>query len=228
MRPDGHGDRGGFSRLGRLRERARDWSQAHLRPLLREALWQDFDDTLRRLLRGDFADLSEGERRDRVEQVIGLSAMAAMAMAATPVPFLELPVQAAMVRAIARVHGHEKSGREVLWELGAALGGGIVLRQAFRLLPLVGPLPFLSRIYGATYALGRVAHVYYASEAAPQPEQLKQLFERTARSETLAESRRLDRDDVESTLRFLDELRARAVISEGEYRRKRDEVLAAI
>jgi uncharacterized protein (DUF697 family) len=224
MRPDEHRDRRGVSRL----ERLKDWGQAHLRPLLREALWQDFDDTLRRLLRGDFADLSEGERRDRVEQIIGLSAMAAMAMAATPVPFLELPVQAAMVRAIARVHGHDKSGRQVLWELGAALGGAVVLRQVFRLLPLVGPLPFLSRIYGATAALGRVAHLYYAAEGAPQRTELKALFERTARSETLLESRRLSRPDVESTLRWLDDLRARAVITEAEYRRKRDEVLAAI
>jgi uncharacterized protein (DUF697 family) len=224
MHTDGQGDRRGFSRLGRLR----DWTDAHLRPLLREALWRDFEDTLRRLLRGDFADLSEGERRERVEQVIGLSAMAAMAMAATPVPFLELPVQAAMVRAIARVHGHEKPGREVLWELGAALGGGLVLRQVFRLLPLVGPLPFLSRIYGATYALGRVAHLYYASAVTPKREELRALFERTATAQTLAESKRLSRDDVETTLRYLDELRARAVITEAEYRRKRDDVLATI
>jgi len=224
MHTDGEGNRGGIPGLGRLK----DWSRAHLQPLLREALWQDFEDTLRRLLRGSFADLSEGERRDRVEQIVGLSSMAAMAMAATPVPFLELPVQAAMVRAIARVHGYEKSGRQVLWELGAALGGGLVMRQVLRLLPVVGPLPYLSRIYGATYALGRVAHVYYAAGIEPQPEELRHLFHRTAEAQTREEAHQLRRDDVESTLRWLDELRARAVITEQEYRRKRDEVLAAI
>jgi len=225
MRNDGREDRGRVSRLGRA---VGAWGRQHLRPLLREALWHDFDDTLRRLLRGNFADLTEADRRDRVEQIIGLSAMAAMAMAATPVPFMELPVQAAMVRAIARVHGQDKSGREVLMELAAALGGGMVFRQVMRLLPLVGPLPFLSRIYGATYALGRVAQVYYAAGLAPGSGELRQLFEDTAREETVMQSRRLDRDEVASTLRYLDELRARAVISEREYRRKRDEVLAAI
>jgi uncharacterized protein (DUF697 family) len=224
MRDHGPGDWRGVSRLGRLKT----WGQAHLRPLLREALLQDFRDTLRRLLRGNFADLSESERRERVEQIIGLSAMAAMAVAATPVPFLELPVQAAMVRAIARVHGYDRSGRQVLFELGAALGGALVLRQVFRLLPLVGPLPFLSRIYGATYALGRVAHVYYAAGLEPRPEELRRLFETTAADQTRSEARALEREEVASTLRFLDELRARAVITEQEYRRKRDEVLAAV
>jgi uncharacterized protein (DUF697 family) len=224
MHAHGQGNRGRLSRLGRLK----GWSQSHLRPLLREALWQDFDDTLRRLLRGDFADLSDGERRDRVEQIVGLSSMAAMAMAATPVPFLELPVQAAMVRAIARVNGHDKSGREALWELCAALGGGLVLRQALRLLPLVGPLPFLSRIYGATYALGRAAHLFYASGRQAQPDELRRVFDDTARDRTREESGRLSGEQVASTLRTLDELRARAVITEAEYRRKRDEVLATI
>jgi len=224
MRTDGSGDWRGVSRLGRLK----DWGQAHLRPLLREALLHDFEDTLRRLLRGGFADLSEAERRERVEQIVGLSSMAAMAMAATPVPFLELPVQAAMVRAVARVHGYDKSGRQALWELGAALGGGLVLRQVFRLLPLVGPLPFLSRIYGATYALGRVAHVYYASGLESPPEELRRLFEHTATTHTRHEADSLRRSDVESTLRHLDELRARAVITEQEYHHKRDEVLATI
>ncbi len=224
MRDHGAGDWRRVSRLGRLRE----WSQAHLRPLFREALLQDFDDTLRRLLRGGFADLSDAERRERVEQISGLSALAAMAMAATPVPFLELPVQAAMVRAIARVHGHDKSGREALWELGAALGGGLVLRQVFRLLPLVGPLPFLSRIYGATYALGRVAHAFYCAGQAPQPEALRRLYEDTARAQAHAESEHLARSDVATTLRTLKELHAHALLSEGEYRRKRDEVLATL
>lgn len=224
MRDHGAGDQRRVSRLGRLT----DWGRTHLRPLLREALLQDFHDTLRRLLRGGFADLSEIERRDRVEQIIGLSAMASMAMATTPVPFLELPVQAAMVRAIARVHGYDKSGRQVLLELGAALGGGLVLRQVFRLLPVVGPLPLLSRIYGATYALGRVAHVYYASGLEARPDELRQLFQETAAAHTVEEAEALRRSDVASTLRYLDELRARAVISEQEFRRKRDEVLATL
>ena len=117
---------------------------------------------------------------------------------------------------------------KALWELGAALGGGVVLRQLFRLLPLVGPLPFLSRIYGATYALGRVAHAYYAAGAAPRPEALRRLYEATARAQTHAESEQLARSDVASTLRTLKELHAHALITESEYRRKRDEVLATL
>jgi uncharacterized protein (DUF697 family) len=214
--------------VGRLTASA----QAALAPLLREALWLDFEDTLRRLLRGDFADLSEAQRRERVEQIVGLSAMAAMAMAAAPVPFLELPVQAAMVRAVARVHGHHKTGRAILWELGAALGGGLVLRQAMRLLPIVGPLPHLSRIYGATWALGRVAQTYYAAAAEtglqPDGDDLRRLYHDTAAARTREEAEALRRARLETALRHLDDLRARAVITETEYRRKRDEVLDAL
>lgn len=228
MRAHGPGDRSDLSRMGRLKA----WGRAHVMPLFREALWQDFDDTLRRLLRGDFHDLTDGERRARVEQIIGLSASASMAMAAAPVPLLELPVQAAMVAAVARVHGQRRSGRRALWEVGAALGGGMVLRQALRLLPFVGPLPVLSRVYGATWALGRAAQAYYQAQAEarppPSPEELRTLFDETARTQTEAQSRSLSREDVVRTLRLLDDLRAREAITEAEYRRKRDEVLSSL
>ena len=228
MHAHGPGNRSALSRLGRLKAWGRDHLPA-LVPAFREALWEDFSDTLRRLLRGDFRDLTEGERRARVEQIIGLSSSAAMAMAAAPIPLLELPVQAAMVSAVARVYGRPRSGRRALWEVGAALGGGVVVRQAMRLLPFVGPLPHLSRVYGATWALGRAAQLYYQPDAgaseASTPADLRQVFTETARSQTEAQSRRLTRADVTRALRNLDDQRVRAAITEAEYRRRRDEIV---
>ena len=50
----------------------------------------EYEDTLRRLLRGTFEDLSEAERHERTEQIIRASALAAMAPGAAPRPPLEM------------------------------------------------------------------------------------------------------------------------------------------
>ena len=225
MHTDGKDNRRGFPGLGRLRQFS-GWSRSRIRALTRDPLMRDHEDTLRRLLRGNFKGLSSAERSDKVEQIIGASAMAAMAMASAPVPFLELPVQMAMVRAIAKVHGVERPGAKVLWELAGALGGGLFFRQVMRLVPIFGPLPHLSRIYGATFALGRVASVYFSREGEREPEKLRRLFSETAAESTRQQSRRLQDGELESQLRYLDDLRARSVISDEEYRRKRDQLLA--
>ena len=217
-----------WARLAGLR-RIKAWSDARLRALTQDPLLRDYEDTVRRLLKGSFQDLSPAVRREKVEQIIGLSAMAAMATASAPIPFLELPVQLAMVRAIAKVNGVEKPGKKVLWELAGALGGGLFFRQVMRMLPFIGPLPYLSRIYGATWALGRVAHIYFDQDGPPgEPERLRTLYERTAAERTREQSERLQRGDLEAQLRYLDDLLARTVISEAEYRKKRDELLALI
>ena len=224
MFADGGGNRGGLSGLGRLRR----WAGDRLRGLGREPVSRDYEDTLRRLLKGEFEDLSPEARREKVEQVISLSAMAAMATAAAPVPFLELPVQLAMVRTIARINGVKSPGRKLLWELVGTLGGGLVMRQIMRMVPLVGALPYLSRIYGATWALGRVAHVYFSGEAPESKEELRRMFEETAGKTSAEQSERMRRGDLEAQLRYMDDLLERNVITREEHRRKREELLREI
>lgn len=230
MFSDGGGNRRGFPGLGRLKQlgRLKDWAGKGLRKLGGEPVFRDYEDTLRRLLKGEFEDLSAEARREKVDQIVGLSAMAAMAMATAPIPFLELPVQMAMVRAIARVNGVKAPGRKVLWELVGALGGGIVMRQVMRMVPLVGPLPYLSRIYGSTWALGRVAHLFYSGEAPKDEEALRRMFEETASKVSAEQSERMRQGNLEAQLRYLDDLLERAVITPEEHRRKRDELLGKI
>lgn len=224
MFADGGGNRGGFSGLGRLKR----WAGGRLRGLRSGPVFRDYEDTLRRLMKGEFEDLSPEERREKVEQVISLSAMAAMATAAAPVPFLELPVQLAMVRTIARINGVKAPGRKLLWELVGTLGGGIVMRQIMRMVPVVGSLPYLSRIYGATWALGRVAHVYYSGEVPRDREELRRMFEETAGRTSAEQSERMRRGDLEAQLRYLDDLLGRNVITHEEHRKKREELLGNI
>lgn len=224
----------------------KDRAGERVRRFLDDPLLRDYEDTLRRLVRGDFADLTLQERREKVEQVLRASAGAAMATGSAPVPFLELPVQWAMVRAIARIHGVKRPGKALLWELVGALGGGLFLRQVMRLLPLGGALPHLSRIYGATWALGRVAEAYFergaiaagrgshlaiddelhSDDEAVRNAALQNLFRNTAEDRTRDQSRRFNQGDLEARLHELDDLRNRSVLTHDEYRRKRAQLIA--
>lgn len=218
---------------GRRRERLRRLGRVgghlapHLNAMLREGLWRDYEDTLRRLLRGDFADLSEAQRRERAEQVIRLSAVAAMAMAAAPVPLLDLPVLLAMVSGIARIYGR-RSGRAVYFQLLAALGGGLFLRHVWRYLPTIGPLPHLSRVYGATWALGQAATVYFAAVPPPERETLRAEFERTLEARSAEEEAHLQAIALEKRLGELQNLRDRQLITEAEFQAKRAELLDSL
>lgn len=224
MFANGNGDREGLSGLERLKR----WGGERLKRLGHQPVLRDYEDTLRRLLIGGFGDLSPQARRDKVEQIISISAMAAMATASAPIPFLELPVQLAMVRAIAKVNGVERPGRKVLWELVGALGGGLFLRQVLKMVPLAGSLPYLSRIYGATFGLGRVAHAYFSKEIPENADDLRRMFSETARKTTTEQSERMARGDLEAQLRYLDDLLARRVVTPEEHRKKRDQLLGRI
>ncbi len=126
-----------------------------------------FENTLRRLVRGDFDDLPDAERQERVFLVIGLCADAATGLAAMPVPFLELPVHAAMVGAIGKIHGHTPFDRKGLKRILASIGGGMALRQLTRLAPFFGRIPFAARVHGATWTLGLAAQTYFENYASP-------------------------------------------------------------
>ncbi len=126
-----------------------------------------FDNTLRRLLRGDFDDLPDADRHERGLMVIGLCADAATALAAMPVPFLELPVHAAMVGAIGKIHGHAPFDKKGLKRIMASIGGGVALRQLTRLAPFGGQIPYAVRVHGTTWTLGLAAQNYFERRGGP-------------------------------------------------------------
>lgn len=187
----------------------------------------DYDDTVRRLLRGGFGDLSPQQREERVEQIIQAAAVASMTMGSVPIPFLEIPVLAAMVRAIGTVYGAERPGKKALWELMAALGGGLVLRQVLRMLPF-GGLSQISRLYGATWALGRAAQVYFGGAPAAAEEDLREAFRETLESKTREQKSRLDAAGFAAKVKALQGLRAQGLITEQEFNQKRGELLARL
>lgn len=187
---------------------------------------KSYEDTLRRLLKGDFADLPPGERKAKVEQIIKTSAVAAMAMGAVPVPLLEMPVMAAMVRAIGKVYGVNTIGKKAMLEIAAAMGGGLVLRQAMRLIPFVGAMAGASRVYGTTWAVGRVAEVYFSRAQSVSGEEMRRVFEETMEAKRHEQGQ--GGENLEERLRTLENLYIKQLISEQEYRRKKQDLLDSI
>lgn len=192
----------------------------------------DYRDTLERLLRGDFADLSPEARREKIEQIIAVSTQAAVLLGMAPVPFLDIPVQGAMVRAIAKVHGVRGHERKLLLQVAAALGGGALIRQALRLIPVAGGLSRATRVYAATWALGRAADRYYAALARdgrpPAEADVRAEFEHTLHERARSHAERMDATDAEARLRELKRLHDQGLIDEAEYRHKRGEILAGL
>ena len=187
-----------------------------------------YEDTLKRLLKGDFKDLSPEERQHRVEQIIQAGATTAMALGAAPIPFLETPVMAAMVRAIGKVHGTNQTGKRALLELAGAMGGGLALRQLSRLIPIGGSVVFASRIYGATWALGRAADLYFSSQVKPSSDDIRQVYEETMDRKMKEQEGKMNASDFETRLKELDDLLKRKVITPEEYRKKREQLLESL
>lgn len=187
---------------------------------------RDFEDTVRRLLEGDFSDLRPEQREERVEQIIRAAAVASMAAGAAPVPLLELPIQAAMVGAIGRVHGVERAGKTALLEVMGALGGGLILRQALRFIPFVAAPTRLSRIYGTTWALGRAASRYYAGGARAEDQGLRDLFRETMDGKSAEQADRLNSGNLMEKLESLEEAKKSGGMGEEEYLKRRTSLLA--
>jgi uncharacterized protein (DUF697 family) len=153
-------------------------------------------------------------------------------MAATPVPLLELPVQAAMVRAVAKVHGVEGNARPLLPRLAAALGLGFMIHEGLRWILFGGGISRLSRVYGATWALGQAADLYFAraarTQALPDPARARRAFEETSRRKSREQAGRLEEGDVLGRLKALKTERETERIGEAEYRSRLEELLSGL
>jgi uncharacterized protein (DUF697 family) len=226
--------RGGLPGFGKLTA----WVAPKLGRLLGGEGLKSYQDTLQRLLSGDFKSLEPAERERRANDIIQASANATVGMAALPVPFLDLPVLVTMVGAIGKVYGLDIKDRQLYAQVLATLGGGLMLRQLLRAIPFGGTL-YASQVYGATWALGRVAQRYSATRMVSAPDELHRLFDETlARkaAEHQAEqtsapgpqSRHSAPKDTERRLMELQGLRERGLITDEEFAVKRGQILAGL
>jgi uncharacterized protein (DUF697 family) len=138
-----------------------------------EAAMRVFD-TLDNLFRGrDFSKLTAAERDQAARDVVTTASFASCAAVAAPLPLSDLwlatPVHVAMVVGVGRVYGRKlnrSEGVQLFTELAAAAGASMAARRLWIaiskfLLPGIGGWVQLPYVFAVTWALGRMAMVYF-------------------------------------------------------------------
>jgi uncharacterized protein (DUF697 family) len=137
------------------------------------------------------ASLRGLHERRAMPYILSASTMAATA-AAMPLPWIDLPVVAAiqsdLVRRLARMFHRRLDGREFL-RFAGAIGGRMlarqVIREALKVIPGVGQAASATVAFASTYALGRACLWYYGERLAghaPTPEELRTMMDAQMRT----------------------------------------------
>jgi uncharacterized protein (DUF697 family) len=190
-------------------------------------------DTLNRVMARDFENASDADKQKAVKEVVQVCAVAAAAVTIQPFPVADVllmsPIQIGMVQAIGRVHGHKldkKSVLEVLSTFGASIVAQNVIIAAAKLVPIFGSIVAMSMGYALTFAIGEVSDYYFKNGRGVSSKELKERFKRVY-SEKKAEKDRQAKDPkLKQRLDALKNAFEAGVISEDEFNRKKEEVLA--
>lgn len=145
-------------------------------------------DTLEAIRKQDFSNATEGEREKAARDIITMCSYACAVVAVSPIPFsdvvLMLPIQTGMVMTVGHIYGRrvdKASARDLILELGATAGVGLLARQGIKaLLPVVGAILTIPAAFAANWAIGRVAMEYFRNPDA-SGEYLSEVFKKAKR-----------------------------------------------
>jgi uncharacterized protein (DUF697 family) len=193
----------------------------------------DFFHTVHRVLEDDLGSATAEERDRCVRDLVTLASAASAAITLQPIPLLDVallaPVQIAMVQGIAKVHGYAVDRRTVVEWIGT-FGASILTRHlllaAAKLVPFAGWLAGASMAYALTHALGEVSDHYFRSGRGVPSSELQQMFKNAyARSKAEKDTRARTDDSLEARLRRLTEAFAAGLLTEEEFRAKKEDIL---
>ncbi len=145
-------------------------------------------DTLEGIRTKNFKKATAKEREKACRDVLNMCSYASAVIAVSPIPFsdvlLMLPVQTAMVMTVGHIQGrkiNEAAARDLLLELGAIAGVGILARQGIKaLLPVFGALLTVPAAFAANWAMGRAAMEYFRNPTASR-ETLREVYQEAKR-----------------------------------------------
>jgi uncharacterized protein (DUF697 family) len=195
-----------------------------------------YAETIGRVMHGDFAEATDAERLEAVREVTVVCSVAAAAAAVQPVPLLDLalltPIHIGLVQAVGQIHGHKLDAKTVV-EVTASFGASIVARgvvmSALKLIPVFGWAASASMAYAMTYAIGEVSHCYFKSGRGLSARDLRSMYRsvyEAKRAEKEAAAR--GSESLKDKLRQITEAYEAGLLSEEEFRRKKEEVLRAL
>ena len=186
--------------------------------------YEEYKSLIQRLISGNFAQATQQERDKTVMAIIHASAVTSTALSIIPVPMVETPVQITMVRAIGKVYEQDLDEKVVL-EILSVVGGNYLLRQLLRLIPYVGWAVNLSRVYGATWAMGASAEYYFKHDREVEKEELMKVFKTVLKQKTQEKEKDMTDRRVVERLEELKGLLDKKLITQEEYDRKREAII---
>lgn len=182
---------------------------------------------IQRILSGDFEKATPKERDASVLTIIHASAVTSAVVSIIPVPLIESPIQITMVRAIGQVYGQQLDEKVVL-EIVSVIGGNYLLRQLMKLIPYVGFIINLSRVYGTTWAIGAAAEYYFKHNREVEKEELMRVFKTVLKQKTHEKETEMKERRIEERLNDLKTLLDKGLITQEEYDRKREAIISEL
>ncbi len=189
--------------------------------------YEEYKELIQKLVSGDFSQVTQEERDGTVTKITHASAITSVLVSIIPVPFIESPIQITMVRSIGKVYEQELDEKVVL-EMMSVIGGNALLRQLFKLIPYVGFVINVSRVYGTTWALGAAAEYYFKHDREVEKEELMKIFKTVLKQKTQEKEQEMQQKQTEERLQELKALLDKQLISQEEYDKKRKEIIAEL
>ncbi len=189
--------------------------------------YDEYKGLLQRLLAGDFEQATQKERDEIVFTITQASAVTAAVISIIPVPLIESPIQITLVRAIGQVYNQELDEKVVL-EILSVIGGNVLLRQLIKLIPYVGAIVNVSRVYGTTWAIGAAAEYYFKHNREVEKEELLKVFKTVLKQKTREKETEMKERHTEERLEELKKLLHKDLITQEEYDKKREVIISEL
>jgi uncharacterized protein (DUF697 family) len=189
--------------------------------------YDEYKTLLQRLLAGDFEQATQKERDEVVFTITHASAVTASVVSIIPVPLIESPIQITLVRAIGQVYNQELDEKVVL-EILSVIGGNVLLRQLIKLIPYVGVIVNVSRVYATTWAIGAAAEYYFKHNREVEKEELLKVFQTVLKQKTREKETEMKERRIEERLQDLQKLLNKGLISQEEYDKKREAIISEL
>ena len=192
-----------------------------------------YTETFSRVMQGDFATATPGERQAAFLDVRQVACVSSAALTVQPIPFLDTalmaPIQIGLVQAIGRIHGYSLDRQAVL-ELLATFGASIVTQNvmmgALKFVPFLGWVAAPAMAYGLTFSIGEVANHYFASGRSVDTAELQAMFQEVyARTRAEKESANAENQSLKERLQELKDAFEAGLIDAETFERKKEQVL---
>ncbi len=192
-------------------------------------------ETVKRVMDGDYREATPEERREAVRDLIQVCSIASSVVAVQPIPFVDTaliaPIQIAMVQGIGRVHGFsldKKSILEILSTFGASIVAQNVIMAAAKFIPFLGWAVSVSMAYALTYAIGEVSDYYFRAGRGVSSSELQDMFKRVYEDKKKEkEQANKGNDTMKNKLEALKKAREAGVLTDEEFEKKKEELLAS-